>query len=53
VALPQSPLEKREKLEQLRALEAGMRIDAALADTAPLGVDTPEQLEMARNMLTS
>ena len=43
-----SPLEQREKLEQLRALEAGMRIDAALVDTVPLGVDTPADLETAR-----
>jgi 3-deoxy-manno-octulosonate cytidylyltransferase (CMP-KDO synthetase) len=48
VAAPPSPLERREKLEQLRALEAGMRIDIALVDTAPLGVDTPEDLERAR-----
>jgi 3-deoxy-manno-octulosonate cytidylyltransferase (CMP-KDO synthetase) len=51
VALPQSPLERREKLEQLRALEAGMRIDVALVDTAPLGVDTHEELETARALL--
>jgi len=51
VSLPQSPLEKREKLEQLRALEAGMRIDAAIVETVPLGVDTPEDLERARSML--
>jgi len=51
VALPQSALERREKLEQLRALEAGMRIDAAIVDTVPLGVDTPEDLERARAML--
>lgn len=51
VALPPSPLESREKLEQLRALEAGMRIDVALVDTVPLGVDTPEDLEKARAML--
>jgi 3-deoxy-manno-octulosonate cytidylyltransferase (CMP-KDO synthetase) len=51
VALPPSPLERREKLEQLRALEAGMRIDIALIDVAPLGVDTPEDLERARRML--
>lgn len=51
VALPPSPLEQREKLEQLRALEAGMRIDVALVDTVPLGVDTPEDLERARIML--
>ena len=51
VVLPPSPLERREKLEQLRALEAGMRIDIALVDTPPLGVDTPEDLERARQML--
>jgi 3-deoxy-manno-octulosonate cytidylyltransferase (CMP-KDO synthetase) len=51
VALPPSPLEVREKLEQLRALEAGMRIDVALIDTVPLGVDTAEDLAMARAML--
>jgi 3-deoxy-manno-octulosonate cytidylyltransferase (CMP-KDO synthetase) len=51
VALPPSPLERREKLEQLRALEAGMRIDIALVDTPPLGVDTPRDLERARQML--
>jgi len=51
VALPPSPLELRERLEQLRALEAGMRIDVALVDTAPLGVDTPEDLARAREML--
>lgn len=51
VALPPSPLELREKLEQLRAIEAGMRIDAMLVDTVPLGVDTPEDLERAREML--
>lgn len=44
VSLAPSPLEKREKLEQLRALEAGMRIDAACVDTVPLGVDTPQDL---------
>jgi 3-deoxy-manno-octulosonate cytidylyltransferase (CMP-KDO synthetase) len=52
VALPPSPLELREKLEQLRALEAGMRIDVTLVDTVPLGVDTPEDLERARAMLS-
>jgi 3-deoxy-manno-octulosonate cytidylyltransferase (CMP-KDO synthetase) len=51
VAAPPSPLERREKLEQLRALEAGMRIDVALVDTAPLGVDAPEDLERARVVL--
>ena len=53
VKLPPSPLERREKLEQLRALEAGMRIDVAIVDTAPLGVDTPEDLATARAMLKS
>lgn len=52
VKLGPSPLEKREKLEQLRALEAGMRIDVALVDSVPLGVDTPEELERARALLT-
>ncbi len=52
VALSPSVLELREKLEQLRALEAGMRIDAALVDTVPLGVDTPSDLERARAILT-
>ena len=52
VALPTGVLEKREKLEQLRALEAGMRIDLALVDTVPLGVDTPEDLVRARAKLT-
>jgi 3-deoxy-manno-octulosonate cytidylyltransferase (CMP-KDO synthetase) len=47
-ALPPSPLEKRERLEQLRALEAGMRIDAAVIDSAPAGVDTPQDLARAR-----
>jgi 3-deoxy-manno-octulosonate cytidylyltransferase (CMP-KDO synthetase) len=51
VALPPSALEKREKLEQLRALEAGMRIDAAIVASVPLGVDTPEDLETARRIL--
>ncbi len=51
VGLSPSPLEKRERLEQLRALEAGMRIDIALVDTVPLGVDTPEELEAARALL--
>jgi len=51
VKLPPSPLEQREKLEQLRALEAGMRIDVAIVDTVPLGVDTPQDLETARAML--
>jgi 3-deoxy-manno-octulosonate cytidylyltransferase (CMP-KDO synthetase) len=49
--LPPAPLEKRERLEQLRALDAGMRIDAALVDLVPLGVDTPADLERARKLL--
>ena len=48
VALPPSPLEKSERLEQLRALEAGMQIGIGKVGAAPLGVDTPETLEMAR-----
>lgn len=51
VALPPSPLELREKLEQLRALEAGLRIDVARVDTLPLGVDTPADLDRARALL--
>lgn len=52
VALPVGVLEQRERLEQLRALENGMRIDAALVDTVPLGVDTPADLERARQLLS-
>ncbi len=51
VTLPPSPLERREKLEQLRALSAGMRIDLAVVDTVPLGVDTQADLEVARAAL--
>jgi 3-deoxy-manno-octulosonate cytidylyltransferase (CMP-KDO synthetase) len=51
VALPPGALEQREKLEQLRALEHGMRIDAVAVDTVPLGVDTPEDLARARTLL--
>ncbi len=51
VRLPPSPLERRERLEQLRALEAGMRIDVAIVDAVPLGVDTPQDLERARALL--
>ncbi|MSO77104.1 MAG: 3-deoxy-manno-octulosonate cytidylyltransferase [Alphaproteobacteria bacterium] len=51
VALPPGVLERRERLEQLRALEAGMRIDVAIVDTVPLGVDTEADLARARAML--
>jgi 3-deoxy-manno-octulosonate cytidylyltransferase (CMP-KDO synthetase) len=51
VSLPPSGLEKREKLEQLRALEAGMRIDVEIVDSVPLGVDTPEDLARARELI--
>jgi 3-deoxy-manno-octulosonate cytidylyltransferase (CMP-KDO synthetase) len=51
VSLAPSVLEKREKLEQLRALEGGMRIEVSLVDTVPLGVDTPADLERARQIL--
>lgn len=51
--LPPSPLERRERLEQLRALEAGMSIGVALVDTVPVGVDTPADLERARALLPS
>jgi 3-deoxy-manno-octulosonate cytidylyltransferase (CMP-KDO synthetase) len=51
VSLPPSTLEKREKLEQLRALEAGMRIDVEIVDSVPLGVDTPEDLARARELI--
>jgi 3-deoxy-manno-octulosonate cytidylyltransferase (CMP-KDO synthetase) len=53
VAAPPAALERREKLEQLRALAMGMRIDVAIVDTVPLGVDTPGELERARNLLAS
>jgi 3-deoxy-manno-octulosonate cytidylyltransferase (CMP-KDO synthetase) len=53
VALPPSELERREKLEQLRALEAGMRIDVEIVDAVPLGVDTPADLARARQILES
>lgn len=51
VSLKPTPLELREKLEQLRALESGMRIDVAIVDTVPLGVDTPADLERARRLI--
>jgi 3-deoxy-manno-octulosonate cytidylyltransferase (CMP-KDO synthetase) len=53
VGLQPSPLELREKLEQLRALEAGMRIDAVVVDDVPLGVDTPHDLERAREIIAA
>lgn len=53
VALPPSPLEQREKLEQLRALENGMRIDAARVETIPFGVDTPDDLARMRDLFAS
>jgi 3-deoxy-manno-octulosonate cytidylyltransferase (CMP-KDO synthetase) len=52
VSLKPSPLERRERLEQLRALEAGMRIDAEIVRSVPLGVDTPQDLERAREILS-
>jgi 3-deoxy-manno-octulosonate cytidylyltransferase (CMP-KDO synthetase) len=51
VALPPSTLERQEKLEQLRAVEAGMRIDITIVDTVPRGVDTPEDLATTRRLL--
>ena len=51
VSLPPSPLEIRERLEQLRALEAGMRIDVALTTNPIFGVDTQEHLDKARALL--
>jgi 3-deoxy-manno-octulosonate cytidylyltransferase (CMP-KDO synthetase) len=51
VELPPSPLERREKLEQLRALEAGMRIDVAIVETVPLGVDVADDLTRAQSLL--
>ena len=51
VTLPPSALEQQEKLEQLRALEAGMRIDITIVDTVPRGVDTPADLETTRAIL--
>jgi len=53
VALPPSLLERQEKLEQLRAIEAGLRIDATIIDTVPRGVDTPADLETARQILAN
>lgn len=53
VSLEPSTLEKRESLEQLRALEDGMRIDVAIVDSVPLGVDTPADLERARQIIAA
>jgi 3-deoxy-manno-octulosonate cytidylyltransferase (CMP-KDO synthetase) len=53
VSLPPSPLERRERLEQLRAVEDGMRIDIIVVEDVPLGVDTPHDLERARAILKS
>jgi 3-deoxy-manno-octulosonate cytidylyltransferase (CMP-KDO synthetase) len=53
VTLPPSPLEQQEKLEQLRALESGMRIDITIVDNVPRGVDTPADLETARRILAN
>jgi 3-deoxy-manno-octulosonate cytidylyltransferase (CMP-KDO synthetase) len=52
IALPVSPLERREKLEQLRALEAGMHIEVGRIDEVPLSVDTPDDLIRARRILS-
>jgi 3-deoxy-manno-octulosonate cytidylyltransferase (CMP-KDO synthetase) len=51
VTLPPSKLERQEKLEQLRAIEAGLRIDVTIVDTVPRGVDTPADLENTRLIL--
>jgi 3-deoxy-manno-octulosonate cytidylyltransferase (CMP-KDO synthetase) len=51
VALPPSPLEQRERLEQLRALEAGMRIDVTIVEAEPLDVNTAADLERVRDLL--
>jgi 3-deoxy-manno-octulosonate cytidylyltransferase (CMP-KDO synthetase) len=51
VQAPPSVLERRERLEQLRALALGMRIDIALVEAVPLGVDTPHDLDRARDLL--
>ncbi|MDR6873739.1 3-deoxy-manno-octulosonate cytidylyltransferase (CMP-KDO synthetase) [Bosea sp. BE125] len=53
VSLPPSPLERRERLEQLRAIEDGMRIDIIVVDDVPLGVDTPHDLDRARAILSA
>lgn len=53
ISLKPAPLERRERLEQLRAIEDGMRIDVEIVDTVPLGVDTPADLERARQILAA
>jgi 3-deoxy-manno-octulosonate cytidylyltransferase (CMP-KDO synthetase) len=53
VSLPPSPLEKREQLEQLRALEDGMRIDVTIVDSVPSEVNTPEDLELVRGLVSA
>ncbi len=53
VGLPPSRLETRERLEQLRALEAGMHIEVAFVDTVPLGVDTPADLDRAEALIVA
>ena len=53
VKLLQSENEKRERLEQLRALDNGMRIDVAVVDAVPLGVDTPDDLDRARGIMAA
>lgn len=53
VSLPESPSERAHRLEQLRALDAGMRIDVALVDSSPFGVDTPADLERARAVIAA
>ena len=52
IGLKPSPLEQRERLEQLRAIEDGMRIDVAIVDTVPIGVDTPDDLERVRELIS-
>ena len=52
MSLPTSPLERQESLEQLRAVEDGMRIDIMIVDSVPRGVDTPPDLETARSILS-
>ncbi len=53
ITLPPSVLEKRERLEQLRALEDGMRVDVVVVDTVPVGVDTPADLERASQLISA